>query len=98
MSVKGEVDVYTAPKLREEIVTHVEKGNYRLIIDLDGVDFMDSTGLAVLVGGLKRVKEHEGALLLSCTNDSILRVLSLTGLNKVFPVHESVEAAVSAEG
>lgn len=78
-------------------MSQVDKGNYQLVVDLDGVDFMDSTGLAVLVGGLKRVKEHKGSLALSCTNDSILRVLSLTGLNKVFPVHESVEAAVSAE-
>lgn len=78
-------------------MNQVDKGNHRLVIDLDGVDFMDSTGLAVLVGGLKRIKEHEGVLRLSCTNDSILRVLSLTGLNKVFGVHESVEAAVSAE-
>lgn len=84
--------MYTAPRLREEIIDQVTKGRYNLIVDLEGVEFMDSTGLAVLVGGLKRVKEHEGALELICTSDQILRVLSLTGLNKVFPIHSSVDA------
>ena len=59
---------------------------------------MDSTGLAVLVGGLKRIKEHQGSMMLACTKDPILRILSLTGLNKVFPVHDSVGAALSNEG
>jgi anti-sigma B factor antagonist len=95
--VKGEVDVYTAPRLREEILNQVDKGNYRIIVDLDEVDFMDSTGLAVLVGGLKRIKEHEGAMMLTRPKDSIVRILSLTGLNKVFPVFESVDEAISAE-
>jgi anti-sigma B factor antagonist len=58
---------------------------------------MDSTGLAVLVGGLKRIKEHDGSMMLSTTKDAILRILSLTGLNKVFPVYDSVDAALSAD-
>jgi anti-sigma B factor antagonist len=78
-------------------LSQVDKGNYRIIVNLEGVDFMDSTGLAVLVGGLKRIKEHKGSMMLSTTKDAILRILSLTGLNKVFPVHESVEAALAAE-
>jgi anti-sigma B factor antagonist len=67
------------------------------VVNLEGVDFMDSTGLAVLVGGLKRIKEHNGTMMLTSTKDPILRILSLTGLNKVFPVYESVDAALSAE-
>jgi anti-sigma B factor antagonist len=91
--VKGEVDVYTAPKLREEIGSQVKGGNYRIVVDLSHVDFMDSTGLAVLISGLKRVKDHDGALALVTTKDPVLRVLSLTGLDKLFSVYATVEEA-----
>lgn len=60
------------------------------------MEFMDSTGLAVLVGGLKRVKENEGALILCGARDPIMRVLSLTGLNKVFPIHPTIEEAIAS--
>ena len=96
LSVKGEVDVYTAPKLRQEIISQVESRHYKLLVDLAGVEFMDSTGLAVLVGGLKRVKENEGALILCGARDPIMRVLSLTGLNKVFPIHATLEEAIAS--
>ena len=69
---------------------------YKIIVNLQGVSFMDSTGLGTLVGGLKRVKEHEGVLSLVCSSRPVLRVLSITGLNNVFPIHESVEQAVAA--
>ena len=96
LSVKGEVDVYTAPKLREELIKLVEARKYRIIVDLEGVEFLDSTGLAVLVGGLNRFKENNGILAICCTKDQILRVFSLTGLNKVFPIHETIEAATAS--
>ena len=59
-----------------------------------GVDFLDSTGLGVLVGGLKRVKVKEGSLSIVTTQDKILKIFDITGLNKVFPIFDSVEAAV----
>lgn len=95
IDVKGEVDVYTAPKLREKIVDLVTQGSYRLVVDLEGVEFMDSTGLGVLVGGLKRVKSHGGTLALVCTKPKILKVFSITGLSKVFPIYDSVREAAS---
>ena len=54
LAVKGEVDVYTAPRLREKLVELVSQGKHQIVVDLEGVDFLDSTGLGVLVGGLKR--------------------------------------------
>ncbi|MGQ4328656.1 STAS domain-containing protein [Streptomyces hayashii] len=62
VEVGGEIDVYTAPKLREQLVELVNDGNFHLVVDMEGVDFLDSTGLGVLVGGLKRVRAHEGSL------------------------------------
>ena len=96
--VGGEIDVYTAPKLRERIVDLVEGGSYNLVIDMERVEFLDSTGLGVLVGGLKRVRAHDGSLRLVCTQDRILKIFRITGLTKVFPIHDSVADAVAAQG
>jgi anti-sigma B factor antagonist len=95
--VAGEIDVYTAPKLREQLVDLVTGGAYDLVIDLEGVEFLDSTGLGVLVGGLKRVRAHDGSLSLVCTQERILKIFRITGLTKVFPIHASVAEAVAAE-
>lgn len=89
----GEVDVYTAGRLREEIAGLVENGRHQLAIDLEGVEFMDSTGLGVLITGLKRIKEREGTLVLVAPGDQIRRLLTITGLEKVLEVHESVDKA-----
>jgi anti-sigma B factor antagonist len=94
--VGGEIDVYTAPKLREQLIDLVSAGSYHLIIDMETVEFLDSTGLGVLVGGLKRVRAHDGTLRLVCTQERILKIFRITGLTKVFPIHNSVEAAVAA--
>jgi anti-sigma B factor antagonist len=95
LTVKGEVDVYTAPRLREKLVELVSQGKHQIVADLEGVDFLDSTGLGVLVGGLKRLRSHEGDLTLVCTQHRILKVFEITGLTKVFAIHDSVEAAVA---
>jgi anti-sigma B factor antagonist len=96
VEVGGEIDVYTAPKLREQLVDLVNAGKYHLVVDMEGVEFLDSTGLGVLVGGLKRVRAHDGSLRLVCTQERILKIFRITGLTKVFPIHETVEAAVAA--
>ena len=95
IEVGGEIDVYTAPRLRESIVTAVDAGHTRLIIDVRKVDFLDSTGLGVLVGGLKRVRSHDGSLHLVCTQEKILKVFRITGLTKVFPIHASLGDALA---
>ena len=96
VSVGGEIDVYTAPKLRDKITELVGEGHHQLVIDMESVDFLDSTGLGVLVGGLKRVRAHDGSLRLVCTQERILKIFRITGLTKVFPIHQNVEEAVSA--
>lgn len=98
VNVVGEVDVFTAPKLREQLIALVDSGQNNIIVGLEGVDFLDSTGLGVLVAGLKRVKSRNGSLSVVCTKDRILKIFRITGLTKVFPIHDSAEAAISGAG
>ena len=94
LEVGGEVDVYTAPKLREKLVELVGEGHYQIILDMTKVEFLDSTGLGVLVGGLKRVRSHDGSLSLVCNQERILKIFRITGLTKVFPIHDSLDEAL----
>jgi len=96
VAVGGEIDVYTAPKLRDKITELVGAGVYDIVIDLEAVEFLDSTGLGVIVGGLKKVRAHDGSLRLVCTQDRLLKIFRITGLAKVFDIHQSADAAVAA--
>ena len=95
IEVAGEIDVYTAPRLREVVVAAIEAGHIRLIIDIESVDFLDSTGLGVLVGALKRVRADHGSLDIVCTSDRLLRIFGIAGLDKVFGLHTSLDEIVS---
>ena len=96
IDVQGEIDMYTAPRLRELLIDLVSKGSYHLVVNLDKVGFLDSTGLGVLVGGLKRVRAHDGSLELVCTQQPILKIFRITGLTEVFDVYETVDQAIAA--
>ena len=98
IDVGGEIDIYTAPRLRELLIDLVSKDNHQLIVNLERVEFLDSTGLGVLVGGLKRVRAHDGSLDLVCTQERILKLFRVTGLTKVFDIHETVDQAIAAKG
>ena len=96
VNVGGEIDIYTAPRLRDLLLDLVSKNNYQLIVNLDKVEFLDSTGLGVLIGGLKRVRAHDGSLDLVCTQERILKIFRITGLTKVFGIHQTVDQAIAA--
>lgn len=96
LRLDGEVDVYTAPKLKSRLIDLVDQGKFKIIVDLEKVDFMDSSGLGVLVGGLKRVRSHEGAIALICTQENILKIFRITGLVKVFPIFENESQAIQS--
>lgn len=98
VTVSGEVDVYTAPQLRSALEDRIAAGQTALVIDLEDVGFIDSTGLGVLVGRLKIVRKIGGWLSVVCTNERILRLFAITGLDKVLPVHDSVDSAIAAAG
>jgi len=94
ISLRGEIDVYTAPRLRQALIDLVEGGAKDIVVDMERVDFLDSTGLGVLVGGLKRVKSNEGDLKLVVTQDRIMKIFDITGLAKVFPMFASLGDAL----
>ena len=95
VAVEGEVDIATAPKLREKLVELASQGAKQVVVDLDRVEFLDSTGLGVLIGGMKRLRGLDGDLTLVCTQPRILKVFEITGLNRAFTIHETVDAAVA---
>ena len=97
LQVTGEVDAYTAPMLREQIRELAAKGAMHLIADLDRVDFLDSTGLGALVGGLRRLRQAGGSLALAISTPRTLRIFQITGLTKALAVQTSVADAIAAD-
>ena len=90
--VAGDVDIDTAPRLRTAVVELLDLGHRALVVDVSGVEFIDSTGLGVLVGALKETQNREGTLELICTQRRMLNLLHLTGLDEAFIVHEADSA------
>ena len=96
VTVEGEIDIYTAPRLRELLIDLAGQGSYQLIVNLEKAGFLDSTGLGVLVGGVKRVRPQDGSLDLVCTQERILKIFKITGLTKVFGIYQTVDQAIAA--
>lgn len=92
----GEIDVYTSPKIKEGITELIEKGVYNLIISLEGVRYIDSTGLGVLIGALKKVREHNGTIGIVCNNPQIKKIFSITGLVKIFGIYRDEQEALKS--
>jgi anti-sigma B factor antagonist len=95
VAVSGEVDVATAPDLRAKLLELVGEGKLRLVVDLEAVQFLDSTGLGVLVSAVKRARNDGGDLALICTHQHLLKVFEITGLETVFAIHDSLDAALA---
>lgn len=95
LEIGGEIDVYTAPRLRERLIEMVGAGERRVVVDLGRVEFLDSTGLGVLVGAHRRLRAGDGSLSLVCPHERLLKIFRITGLDSVFEIHDSVERATA---
>ena len=97
VAVAGGSGVATAPRPRKGALALVADGHHRMVLDLEAVDFLDSTGLGVLIGVLRRINTVGGALRLVCSTPRILDLFTLTGLDRVFDLRASVDDATSGE-
>jgi anti-sigma B factor antagonist len=97
LQITGELDAYTAPVLRDRMRDLTAVGVRYVIADLRQVDFLDSTGLGVLIGGLKRFREHGGSLAPVASQTRILKIFQITGLTSVLPPHPTVADAIDAD-
>ncbi len=96
VSAAGEVDVYTAPLLRDGLLSATSRGTAWVLADLTDVSFMDSTGLGVMVGGLKRTRVAGGRLDLAGLTDHVAALFTRTGLARVFVIHPDAATGMQA--
>ncbi|GIH73349.1 anti-sigma-B factor antagonist [Sphaerimonospora thailandensis] len=96
MAIYGEIDLYTAPRLQAEFTRVLETGPDRVVIDMSGVEFCDSTGMNVLLSALKRLRERGGTLEVAAPRPAVRKILQVTGLDSVFTVYDAVPADVLA--
>ncbi len=92
LTVVGEIDLYTAPRLQTEFTRLLETGPDRVVIDMSGVEFCDSTGMNVLLSALKRMRERGGILEVASPRPAVRKILQVTGLDSVFTVHDTIPA------
>jgi anti-sigma B factor antagonist len=90
----GELDLYTAPDLKAEILNAVEAGARGVVVDLTETTFIDSTALGVLLRGVQRLRPRGGRLLVVCPDANITKIFHITGLDRVFPIYETRDAAL----
>jgi anti-sigma B factor antagonist len=92
----GEIDLYTAPEFKERMVQVIEDGKKQVIVDLSKATFIDSTTLGVLVGGVKRLRPAGGTLALVCSDQNIVKIFEITGLDRVFPIYATRDEALAS--
>ena len=96
VTARGQLDVATAPDFRQTLVEAQYGGEQRVLIDLEGVEFIDSMGLGVLLGAVKRARAHQGQVVVACSRERTLRLLELTGLDRVLRIVPEAGAVLDA--
>jgi len=96
ISLAGEVDLYTAPEFKQQLLEVIAQGARQVVVDLSAATFIDSTTLGVLVGGVKRLRANDGQLSLVCSDRNIAKVFEITGLDRVFTIHVTRDEALAA--
>ena len=95
IAVRGEVHVSTAPEFSERLNDAIAGGKTGVVIDMTGVDFIDSTGLSVLLNALRRVTRQQGTLALAVSNPTVLRLFEITRLDSTFDILPDRETAIA---
>jgi anti-sigma B factor antagonist len=101
INVRGEIHVQTAPRFAQRLSDAIDRGNTSIVLDLSGVEFIDSTGLSVLLTGLRQVVQAHGRMALVCANPTVLRLFEITSLDEtfdIFPTRARAFAYVQAGG
>lgn len=98
IALSGEVDLYTAPEFKQQLLEVIGQGGRQVVVDLSDTTFIDSTTLGVLVGGVKRLRPSGGQLSLVCSDRNITKIFEITGLNKVFPIYATRDEALGSLG
>lgn len=96
ITVRGELDLFTTPRLHEALAGALDLGARRLVVDLTKVSFIDSIALGVLIAVGKKLRAAEGSLGLVCKDGYVRRILEITGLDCVFVIHARLQEALSA--
>ena len=96
IALTGEVDLYTAPEFKQQLLDVIGKGAKDVIVDFSDTTFIDSTTLGVLVGGVKRLRTNDGQLSLVCSDRNITKIFEITGLDRVFTIYPTREEAVAS--
>ena len=96
IALTGEVDLYTAPEFKQQLLEVIAQGASSVIVDFTNTTFIDSTTLGVLVGGVKRLRTADGQLSLVCSDRNITKIFEITGLDRVFTIHATRDEAVQA--
>ena len=94
IALTGEVDLYTAPEFKQQLLEVIGQGAKEVVVDLSDTTFIDSTTLGVLVSGQKRLRLDEGQLLLVCSDPTISKIFTITGLDRVFKIYPNRVQAV----
>jgi anti-sigma B factor antagonist len=94
ISLAGEVDLYTAPEFKQQLLDVISLGGKNVIVDFSNTTFIDSTTLGVLVGGVKRLRTNDGQLSLVCSDRNITKIFEITGLDRVFTIYATRDEAI----
>ncbi len=96
VAVRGEIDLFTAPELKQKLTDSIEGGKTRIVVDLTDTTFLDSTALGVLIGAVKRLRTREGALVIVNSDQNIAKTFEITGLDQIFTIVAERDAAIAA--
>ncbi|PWU18881.1 MAG: hypothetical protein C5B48_14290 [Candidatus Rokuibacteriota bacterium] len=95
--LEGELDIYAAPEIKGKLMAALEPGTQRVVVDLSSASFIDSTMLGILLSTAKRLRAADGELAVVCTNPSILKLLEITLLDRIFPVYDDCGEALRGD-